>query len=117
MIPIPKSKEHILESWPRPAESPGYTVLRGDPQTDGCFIQGNNTTPTRLGIWRCTEGTFEVTERGDELQTLIKGRLRLTGEDGVTHEYGPGDSIFTRKGERVIWDIRETVEKVFYAVA
>jgi len=28
---------------------------------------------------------------------------------------GFGDSIFTRKGERVIWDIHEDVTKVFFS--
>ena len=69
----------------------------------------------RLGIWSCTAGAFECTELGDELQTILRGRLTLTRIGGESLDCGPGDSIFTRKGERVIWDIHEDVTKVFFS--
>lgn len=67
-----------------------------------------------MGIWSCTEGAFSCTELGDELQTIMRGRLILTRKDGKSIDCGPGDSIFTRKGERVTWDIQEDVIKVFF---
>ncbi len=60
------------------------------------------------------EGVFTCTEAGDELQTLIRGRLILTRDDGESISCEPGDSIFTRKGERVTRDIQEDVTKVFF---
>ena len=68
----------------------------------------------RMGIWSCTEGAFTCTEVGDELQTLISGHLTITRDDGESIECGPGDTIFTRKGERLTWDIKQTVTKVFF---
>jgi uncharacterized cupin superfamily protein len=103
-----------LEPWPFDNPASDYRILRGEPRASGRIDHGDNAGPYRLGIWSCTEGAFECTELGDELQTVIRGRLLLTRVGGETIECGPGDSIFTRKGERVVWDIREPVTKVFF---
>ncbi|MDJ0778011.1 MAG: cupin domain-containing protein [Gammaproteobacteria bacterium] len=103
-----------LESWPFDNPASDYRILRGDPRASGRIDAGGNDQGSRLGIWSCTEGAFECTELGDELQTILAGRLTLTRADGETVEAGPGDSIFTRRGERVVWDIHETVTKVFF---
>ena len=103
-----------LDSWPFDNPASDYKILRGEPRASGRIDHGDNGGPYRLGIWACSEGAFECTELGDELQTIIRGRLVLTRVGGESIECGPGDSIFTRKGERVIWDIREEVTKVFF---
>ncbi len=103
-----------LEPWPFDNPASDYRILRGQPRASGRIDYGGNESGTRLGIWSCTEGAFECTELGDELQAIISGRLVLTRVGGESIECGPGDSIFTRRGERVVWDIRETVTKVFF---
>lgn len=103
-----------LESWPFDNPDSDYKILRGEPQASGRLDAGSNDGPWRLGIWRCTEGAFECFELGDELQTILEGRLTLTRDNGEVVEAGRGDTVFTRKGERVVWDIHETVTKVFF---
>jgi uncharacterized cupin superfamily protein len=103
-----------LEPWPFDNPDSDYKVLRGNPCASGRLDFGGNDVSHRFGIWACSEGAFECTELGDELQTIISGRLILTRVGGESIECGPGDSIFTRKGERVIWDIRQDVTKVFF---
>lgn len=103
-----------LEPWPFDNPASNYRILRGQPEASGRIDAGGSNASSRLGIWSCTEGTFECTEQGDELQTILAGRLTLTRDDGETIEAGPGDTIYTRKGERVTWDIHETVTKVFF---
>jgi uncharacterized cupin superfamily protein len=103
-----------LEPWPFDNPASDYRILRGTPRASGRLDHGDRESPFRLGIWSCTEGAFECTELGDELQTIIRGRLTLTRVGGESITCGPGDSIFTRKGERVIWDISEDVTKVFF---
>lgn len=103
-----------LESWPFDNPASDYRILRGDPKASGRIDAGGNDSSSRLGIWCCTEGAFECTELGDELQTILSGRLTLTRADGERIEAGPGDTIYTRKDERVVWDIHETVTKVFF---
>ena len=103
-----------LEPWPFDNPDSDYKILRGAPQASGRIDAGANDGVSRLGIWACSEGAFECTELGDELQTIISGRLILTRVGGESITCGSGDSIFTRKGERVIWDIQEDVTKVFF---
>ena len=103
-----------LESWPFEGEASNYRIVRGNPQASGRLDVGASDGKHRMGIWCCTEGAFSCTEVGDELQTIIRGRLILTRDDGESISCGPGDSIFTRKGERVTWDIQEDVAKVFF---
>ena len=103
-----------LKDWPFDNPDSDYRIIRGNPKAAGRIDFGGNHLPTRMGIWTCTEGAFECTELGDELQTILSGRLRLTRADGESIQCVPGDSVVTRKGERVVWDIEEDVTKVFF---
>lgn len=103
-----------LEPWPFIGEASKYKIVRGNPQASGRQDIGGPNSMCRLGIWHCTVGAFECTERGDELQTIMAGRLRIVLADGTTQDFGPGDSFFTRKGERILWEIIEDVTKVFF---
>ncbi len=103
-----------LEPWPFVGEASDYKIVRGDPRASGRLDLGGSEGRHRLGVWHCTVGAFECTERGDELQTILAGRLHLVRVDGRAQTFGPGDSFFTRKGERVLWDILEDVTKVFF---
>jgi len=103
-----------LHPWPFEGEASNYEIIRGNPKASGRLDLDTNEGQHRVGIWSCTEGAFICTELGDELQTVISGQLTITRDDGETIECGPGDSIFTRKGERLTWDIKQTVTKVFF---
>ncbi len=104
-----------LEEWPFPEDSPSrYRIVRGRPRASGRLDLGSSNSTHRMGIWACTAGAFECIERGDELQTILEGRVRIVRADGTSDEFGPGDSFFTRKGEHVVWDVLEDVKKVFF---
>lgn len=113
-IYTPKSAYDDLEDWPFDNPASNYVILKGDPRASGRIDRGTGKSRHRLGIWRCTPGAFECTERGDELQTILSGRLTLVREGGERQNLGPGDSVFTHKGERVQWHIIDTVTKVFF---
>lgn len=108
------AEQSDLEPWPFEGKASNYQVIRGNPQASGRLDIGSGSGQHRMGIWRCTEGAFICTETGDELQTIIHGHLILSREDGETIHCYAGDSIFTRKGERLTWDVQETVTKVFF---
>ena len=103
-----------FEHWPFDNKVSDYVIVQGDPVASGCIDYGSPDGTARLGVWRCTEGVFDCNELGDELQTILQGRLILTLEGQAPIECIPGESIFTRKGQRVRWDIRETVVKLFH---
>ncbi|HBM67251.1 MAG TPA: hypothetical protein DDZ82_00295 [Rhodobacteraceae bacterium] len=90
-------------------------MLFGAPAASGRIDTGEAGYTTRSGIWRCTTGTFECTEQGDELMTLLSGRCHLTDQStGKSHELGAGDSLFMPDGRRVTWEIIQEVTKVFF---
>ena len=104
-----------LAHWPFDNPASDYRITRGSPQTFGRIDKGGPGHDTRFGIWRCTVGTFDCTEQGDELMTVLSGQCRITRHDtGQTCELGPGDSLFVHDGSRVTWDVSEDVTKVFF---
>jgi len=105
-----------LLDWPPPAERDGNRLLHGAPCARGRIDLEADDGRRQLGIWQCTPGTYECLELADELQTIVSGRVRLVEADGTEHWLGAGDTLFTRAGEKLVWDVLETVTKVFYAV-
>ena len=103
-----------LEEWPAMSDLPFIKVLEGDPKHYGRFDLGGFTTRTSAGVWECTEGRFEYTYPGDEIATVLSGLIRLVDENGTAHEYGPGDTFYTSKGETVTWHVVEKVRKIFH---
>ncbi len=103
-----------LDELPPLQETEGYVIVDGKPRVSMRLDSGSVYSKHRLGIWQCTPGTFSCTEKGDELQTIISGKLTLISEDGQRQGFGPGDSIYTTKGQHLTWKITETVQKVFF---
>jgi uncharacterized cupin superfamily protein len=124
--PIPSTLTHLpmlpyvpgmdvgdLEDWPFVNPSSDYVIHAGSPKASGRI--NSSTETTRLGIWRCSKGKFECTEQGDEFMTILSGKVRVTDvATGQVVELKTGDSMFSRNGKRVIWDILQDVTKVFY---
>ena len=67
-----------LQPWPFDNPESNYKILAGAPSASGRIDTGGPGYTWRSGIWRCTIGTFECTEQGDELMTILSGRCRLT---------------------------------------
>lgn len=105
-----------LEVWPFTNPASNYVIHEGTPVASGRLDAGGGAgETTRCGIWKCTKGKFECTEMGDELMTILDGKVRVIDTlDNSVVELGPGDSLFSRDGKRVIWDVIEDVTKVFY---
>ena len=103
-----------LTPWPPMQELSFVQVLDGDPVHSGRFDVGGFGMRTMAGVWQCTPGRFEYTYPGDEICTLLEGRISLVDENGETHDYGPGDTFYTRKGVVAVWTVFETVRKIFH---
>ena len=111
----PGAEIGVLQPWPFDNPESNYKILSGALAASGRIDTGGAGYTTRSGIWRCTAGTFECTEQGDELMTLLSGRCHLTDQStGKSHELGAGDSLFMPDGHRVTWEIMQEVTKVFF---
>lgn len=103
-----------LEPWPPMEDLPFVKVLSGNPKHFGRFDLGGFETRQMVGVWECTSGKFEYTYPGDEICTLLAGRIRVTEKNGTVHEYKAGDTFFTVKGETVVWEVLEKIRKIFF---
>lgn len=104
-----------LAFWPFDAPESDYVITQGAPKSYGRIDAGGPGHTTRYGIWRCTKGSFECTEQGDELMTVLSGRCRIVDHGtGQTTDLGPGDTLFVHDGRRVTWQISEDITKVFF---
>lgn len=104
-----------LEDWPLDNPASDYRIVKGTPRTSGRIDDGGAGHTTRYGVWRCTVGTFECTEQGDELMTILSGKGRLIDHATKTvTKLDAGDSYFVRDGSRVTWDISDDLTKVFF---
>ena len=103
-----------LEPWPPMKELDFIKVLDGDPVHSGRFDVGGFGKRTMAGVWQCTPGRFEYTYPGDEICTLLEGRIQLVCEDGKIHNYTAGDTFYMRKGEVATWTVIETIRKIFH---
>ncbi|MBY6082053.1 cupin domain-containing protein [Ruegeria arenilitoris] len=104
-----------LDDWPFDNPLSDYQIKEGHPPASGRVDAGGPGHATRAGIWRCTKGSFECTEQGDELMTILSGSCRLVDmQSGQVSVLEPGDSLFVRDGSRVTWHIIEDVTKVFF---
>jgi len=111
----PGTEIGVLQPWPFDNPESNYKILFGAPAASGRIDTGEAWYTTRSGIWRCTTCTFECTEQGDELMTLLSGRCHLTDQSTCkSHELGAGDSLFMPDGRRVTWEIIQEVTKVFF---
>ena len=114
-IYMPGSEIGVLQPWPFDNPESNYKILSGAPAASGRIDTGGAGYKTRSGIWRCTAGTFECTEQGDELMTFLSGRCHLTDQStGKSHMLGAGDSLFMPDGRRVTWEIIHEVTKVLF---
>ena len=104
-----------LDDWPFDNPASDYVVTRGNPRASGRIDAGGAGQVTRFGIWRCTVGTFDCTEQGDEMMTVLSGHATVTDHaTGQTTALSPGDSLFIRGDSRVTWDVTADVTKVFH---
>ena len=56
---------------------------------------------------------MSCTGHGDETYIVLAGRVRITDPAGRSCEVGPGNTVFTPKGDTEIWEVTETFRKIF----
>lgn len=65
------------------------------------------------GIWEGDAGAWRVRYTEHELCHMLAGRVRLTGEDGVAHEYAAGESFVVPAGFCGLWEVLEPARKLY----
>jgi len=66
------------------------------------------------GVWECAPCREEIESYPvNELMTVVSGSLTLTHPDGRSETFTAGDSFFIAKGSKLIWEITETLRKIY----
>lgn len=69
------------------------------------------------GVWECAPTYEDIAAYPvAELMTIISGKITLTHKHGTKEHLGTGDSFYIAKGTPVIWEITETLRKIYMIV-
>lgn len=99
---------HLLE----PGTLDPADVVSGEPRTASTELAAWDGTS--VGLWEITAGTVRDTEI-DEVFVVLSGDATVRFDDGSTLELGPGVAVRLYAGDRTVWEVRETLRKVYVA--
>ncbi|MDE2092887.1 MAG: DUF861 domain-containing protein [Burkholderiales bacterium] len=98
---------------------PADRLIAGNPQRQ-TFNRVDVPVAGRLycGIWRSEPGHWRIQMGPAECEwfTVLAGRCRVHGDDGSTHEAGPGDAIYVPAGFKGSFEVIEAVTKTYAIV-
>jgi uncharacterized protein len=83
---------------------PRQSIWNAFSTPDGCF---------HLGQWHSSRGAWRVRYTEYEFCHLLAGKVRLSDDDGLAHEFGPGDSFLIVKGFCGVWEVLEDCTKLY----
>ena len=90
------------------------SLREGDPAERDTIHLSSSDQKFTVGSW-CAEPYAEFIDSypGDEYTRVLTGSLTLTGDDGVAHTFGPGDSFTLAKGWRGEYRVTDFLVKQF----
>ena len=103
-----------VETWP---PFPAEDILEGDPAHKGAVLYRDPTKRASYGIWECPPGKFRL-DYGPmtEMIHVLSGRGSITNvETNEETRLEPGTRAIVPVGAVVIWDVKETLRKVYVA--
>lgn len=66
------------------------------------------------GTWECAPCREDIPAYPvHELMTIVSGKITLTHADGTAEHLRAGDTFFIAKGTPVVWEITETLRKIY----
>ena len=69
-----------------------------------------------MGIWECSPGRWQRTIMDEEFAHFISGSARFIPEVGEPIDIHAGDAIWFPPNSRGVWEITETVRKVYVVI-
>ena len=88
------------------------TVRAGTPLASSAEL--TDDSGPGVGIWELTPGTVTDVE-SDEVFVVLAGRGTVTFSDGSAIALRPGTVARLRAGDATVWEVTETVRKVYLA--
>lgn len=92
---------------------PGW-ITGGRPDASNRVLASATDGASWTMLWACTAGSFRWRYRFDETIHFLEGAVTITGNDGVTRRFGPGDMVFFPAGSVADWHIESHVKKLAF---
>lgn len=105
-----------LELPLQPLALAAETILEGQPQTFHAPLEVSSDGRVRSGVWEITPGVVSDVEV-EEMFVVLKGRARVSIEGGAKMDLAPGCVGFLRAGDRAVWQVSETLRKVYVSLS
>lgn len=98
-----------LESYPPTQER----VIEGDLEMRAAVLWKSEDGTAATGVWQCPPVKLSLEHPFDETFVVLEGSMTITPERGEPRRLESGDAIVIPLGSTNVWDIHETVTKVF----
>jgi uncharacterized cupin superfamily protein len=82
----------------------------------GKKIELDGTENLSTGIWECSPGQFRREVKRGEVMHILSGKCTFTPDGGEVMHIDAGDTLFMSPMTQGVWDIQETVRKVYTLV-
>jgi uncharacterized protein len=90
------------------------TLREGSPAEREAVHLSSADAKFTVGSWRAEPyAGFVESYPGDEYTRVLEGSITLTGDNGVAHTFGPGDSFTLAKGWRGEYRVTDPLVKQF----
>ena len=66
------------------------------------------------GIWECSPGRWRRQVKEAEFAHFLAGRCTFIADDGQRVEIAAGDTTYWPANSMGVWDVHETVRKVYF---
>ncbi len=110
---IPTGPDALAAMTPSSYVTP-ETLREGDPAEREASHLVSADEKFAVGSWTAQPyAEFIESYPGDEYTRVLEGSITLTGDDGVAHTFGAGDSFTLAKGWRGEYRVNETLVKQF----
>lgn len=74
------------------------------------------TGANRAGLWECAPGKFRRVATSAEVMHILAGSMTFVPANGKAITVRAGDSLFFPANTLGVWEIHETVRKLFVAI-
>jgi hypothetical protein len=96
-----------LADWGPVKEPLGVLVAELRGRADGAAGEPD------YGIWECSPGRWRRQVKEAEFTYFLAGRCTFTADEGQQVEIAAGDAAYWPANSMGIWDVHETIRKVY----
>jgi uncharacterized cupin superfamily protein len=112
-MPITLLKQTASITTLLPSNPPSTILSDVPPKTSDLEVLLEGAGGSDTGVWECTPGRFERQIAKAELMHILAGACTFTPTEGEVVAFGAGDTVFFPANTFGVWDVTETIRKVY----